>query len=446
MLKNSFVIILAAGKSRRFKRKLFQEICGKKILMYTVKAFEKHSDIHHVIIVARKEEKKEMEKMLKEEGIQKVKALVSGGKTRQESVKKGLEWLIKVKKPKKDDIVMIHNGANPLVSQKEITEVLNAARTFGAAACGESLVDTVKMVKGGFVRKTIPRENLVAMQTPQALRFDWLTQGMKKAERAGKDFTDDVSLVEQLGKKVKIVQAHEENKKITFESDIFYMQWIIEERKRLKNLALNKEKSKNTDEKKAEKMENDENQLKIIDKNIKKWLKEKKKYSYYSFGIGEDSHTFSTEKGLTLGGIYFQQYEKLEAHSDGDIILHALFNALSSAIGGDSLGKTADFLFQHQSVKDSSVYLNALLEIIQKRKLSVSHVAISLITQKPKIDDHAKEIKESLSNILNMPKQHIGLTATSGEGLKNYEKVMKCTCIVLLEKLLCDETKFCRGL
>ncbi|MBI2464421.1 2-C-methyl-D-erythritol 4-phosphate cytidylyltransferase [Candidatus Peregrinibacteria bacterium] len=431
---NSFVIIVAAGKSRRFKKKLFREIDGKKILVYTLEAFEKHPSIHHVIIVVRNEEQKEIKKMLREEGIKKVKALVNGGETRQKSVKKGLEWLIKVKKPKKNDIIMIHNGANPLVSQKEITDVLMAAQSFGAAACGVSLVDTIKKVKGGFVQKTILRENLAVMQTPQALRFDWLVEGMKKAEKEGKIFTDDVSLVEQLGKKVKIVQAREENKKITFESDILYMRRIIENRKRLKNIALNKEKGKNNDDKKDQKRENDKNELKMICNNIKKWLIKKENNTNYSFGIGEDSHVFSNEKGLTLGGIYFPYYQKLDANSDGDIIIHALFNALSSAIGGDSLGKTADSLFQHQLIKDSTVYLKPLLEVMQKRNLKVSHLAISLITQKPKIDDHAKEIKDSLSNILKMPNNHIGLTATSGEGLPDWKKVMKCTCVALLEK------------
>jgi 2-C-methyl-D-erythritol 2,4-cyclodiphosphate synthase len=156
-------------------------------------------------------------------------------------------------------------------------------------------------------------------------------------------------------------------------------------------------------------------------------------------GIGQDSHEFEASKSaktcLVLGGVKISSEPKLKANSDGDIILHALFNAISQALGEKSLGFYADEKVK-EGIKDSKKYIEIILKKAHKQGYKLNNVGLMLECSHPKIDPISHEIKTSLSKILDLPSAKIGITATSGEALTPFGKgqAIQCFAIVSLVK------------
>ncbi len=140
--------------------------------------------------------------------------------------------------------------------------------------------------------------------------------------------------------------------------------------------------------------------------------------------IGQDSHRYDfgdTTKGLFLGGICFSKEFSFVANSDGDVILHAITNAISGVTGRNILGKVADKMCR-LGITDSKQYLAAALEDLAEQNGKIVHLSLSVEAQKPKLEGRILEIKESLAKILQMEPGNIGLTATTGEGLSDFGK------------------------
>ncbi|MEJ5377964.1 MAG: 2-C-methyl-D-erythritol 4-phosphate cytidylyltransferase [bacterium] len=213
-------IIPAAGEGRRMGaplEKQFLQLEGMPILLHTLKAFESSSHVHGIVVVvpsARLELVRET--ILKQCKISKLKALVAGGPHRQDSVRLGLEAL-----GPEWDMVVVHDGARPLVEQDLIARCVEAAAVHGAAIAAVPATDTVKEVDSdGFVVRTLPRNRLWMVQTPQVFRYTWILRAHQEAQKNGFLGTDDASLVERLGHKVKIVQGSYENIKVTTKADL----------------------------------------------------------------------------------------------------------------------------------------------------------------------------------------------------------------------------------
>ncbi|MEX1052255.1 MAG: 2-C-methyl-D-erythritol 2,4-cyclodiphosphate synthase [Patescibacteria group bacterium] len=155
-------------------------------------------------------------------------------------------------------------------------------------------------------------------------------------------------------------------------------------------------------------------------------------------GIGQDSHSFSRlKKPLVLGGIKLNNVGGFEANSDGDVILHALCNALSSAIGGNSIGTWSDDMLYKKKIKDSKKYVDVVLKSIHGNKYVISNLSISIEAKKPRFSlSQLNKIKFSLSKILKINVKQVGITISSGEGLSDFGKGkgMMVFCAVLLIK------------
>ncbi len=155
-------------------------------------------------------------------------------------------------------------------------------------------------------------------------------------------------------------------------------------------------------------------------------------------GIGQDSHRFSsTKKPLILGGIKLNDVGGFEGNSDGDVILHSLCNALSSAIGGYSLGTWSDEMYTKKGIKDSKKYLNVIFKKIQSLKYNIGNVSFSIEAKKPKISIiETNKIKKFLSDLLKIQDNCIGITFTSGEDLSDFGKGLGISvfCAVLIFK------------
>lgn len=212
-------IFPAAGASRRMKigtNKNFLELGGEPILIRTLKTFSQVERINFLIVVVAKNEVETVEKLLSAEKNLKPYKIVVGGSERQYSIANGLKFL-----PEDAEIVLVHDAARPLVSLKTVEEVIAAAEKFGGAIAAVPEKNTVKIIDAeNFVKETPPRSELVAVQTPQGFRKKILLDAYEKAAQDNFLGTDDASLVERIGGKIKIVWSNYKNIKITTSEDI----------------------------------------------------------------------------------------------------------------------------------------------------------------------------------------------------------------------------------
>ncbi|MDO8663878.1 MAG: 2-C-methyl-D-erythritol 4-phosphate cytidylyltransferase [Candidatus Wildermuthbacteria bacterium] len=229
----NIAIILAAGKSRRMKglNKIFCKINGKPLIFYTIKVFERCRQIQKIILVTETNSVEKIKELVKKYRLKKITGVIEGGKERQDSARKGLAAIGKLG-ARAGDLVLFHNGANPLASEEEISEVIKAAKKYGAALLGQPAKDTIKETdKNGVILKTIPRKNIYLAQTPQAIEYELAKEVFEKAVKDGFRGTDDVSLVERLGKPVKIIPCSYKNIKVTTRDDLKIIKTFIKSKR-----------------------------------------------------------------------------------------------------------------------------------------------------------------------------------------------------------------------
>jgi 2-C-methyl-D-erythritol 4-phosphate cytidylyltransferase len=216
-------IIVAAGESRRMSGvdKVMALLGGKPTLVWSIEAFQQNPKVDRIILVNSQKNTEPVRCLAIEKKWTKVAEVCTGGRRRQDSVAAGLalvcdcEWVI------------IHDGARPLITQDLIERGLVAVKKTGAAAAAVPVIDTIKLVDDNqIVNKTLPRPNLWAVQTPQVFRFDIIKEAYKRIQE---DVTDDASMVEQIGHKVKLYMGSYDNIKITTPHDLEIADLILKE-------------------------------------------------------------------------------------------------------------------------------------------------------------------------------------------------------------------------
>lgn len=388
-------IILAAGYGKRMKSKhdkLLLPVNNKPLIYYTLMTFNDHPEIGVIILVANKSNKSILEKITKQYHFPKVKKIIIGGLTRQISFEKGFKNL--PKNLKNNDIIVSHNAANPLVTPEEITNTINEAQENGACIVGHFLNSTLKEINSTHVIKTHDRDKFFAAETPQAAQYDLFKKALKNSQNKHLKVTDEAMLMEAINRKVVYLSASENNFKITTHADYTKFRTIIGE----------------TPED-------------------------------FRVGLGQDSHMFEeissqtiprlSQNCLTLAGLKIPDHPKLKANSDGDVVLHAIFNALSQAIGDMSLGFYADETCE-KGIKDSKKYLQIILKKIHRQKFKINNLGLMLECKTPKIDPLANRLKKSLSEILTLPTARIGITATTGENLTAFGAGLGIQCFAIV--------------
>lgn len=372
------VFILAAGSSKRFGHdKLFEIINGKPIIWHSVNFFESLDIVNDIFIATNCNNRERIKNLITKEKFMKVQKVIIGGITRYESVRK----LLCACQLKPSSFFVIHNAANPLVTEDELKRCFQAFKKgISGVAVGRKITSTLKRV--GRTTETIPRENLWEVETPQVVRAKEFLEACRKFPSG--DFTDDLAVLERAGFQTAVVSASPHNRKITTQEDFEILKFFTGD----------------------------------LPKN-------------FSVGIGEDSHKFGSRRNLILGGVRISKLPALEANSDGDVMIHALCNAIASARGKGSLGTYATRLCK-KGIRNSRIYLQKIFG--DRRVFSVS---FSLEGSKPKIDPLAPLLKKNLSRLLKIAPLKIGITATSGENLTPFGRgqALKCTAQVLL----CEE-------
>ena len=217
-------VIVAAGTASRMGGidKVMAQLKGEPMIVRTARTFENCDAIREIVIVTREDLVKPITELCR--GFSKVRQVVTGGSSRQESVEKGLAAL-----SRQVELAAVHDGARPLIDWKTIDRTVRAANTYGAAAPAMAVKDTVKVVSGGIVTATPDRSKLQAVQTPQVFDIDLLKGALSKAKADGAVLTDDCSAVELLGMSVRIVEGSERNIKVTTPLDLKIAELFLED-------------------------------------------------------------------------------------------------------------------------------------------------------------------------------------------------------------------------
>jgi 2-C-methyl-D-erythritol 4-phosphate cytidylyltransferase len=217
------VVIPAAGQGKRMKagkNKLFIELSGIPIIVYTLRVFEEDPDCRGIILSINPAEKDYFNQLIAAYGLKKVKKLVMGGKERQQSVYNGLQHA-------EEDIILVHDGARPFINLGQISELTTAASLHGGAVIAVPVKDTIKKAANKEVVETVERSSLWAVQTPQAFRVSILKNAYEQAEAEAFLGTDDASLLERINEQVVIIEGNYDNIKITTQEDLYFAEAIL---------------------------------------------------------------------------------------------------------------------------------------------------------------------------------------------------------------------------
>lgn len=225
MRKNT-AIILAAGQGKRMGaniNKQFLTLLGKPVLYHTIKAFSDNENIDNIIVLCAESDMEYCKKNIVEKyDLKKVKALVKGGKERQDSVYNGLKAI------ESCDIVLIHDGARPFVTEEIINNGIENAKKYGACTCGVKSKDTIKIKdKEGFAKETLNREDTFIVQTPQCFKYDIILHCHEELKKTKFEVTDDAMIVEKFNKKVYLYEGSYLNIKLTTPEDIIIGENIL---------------------------------------------------------------------------------------------------------------------------------------------------------------------------------------------------------------------------
>jgi len=359
------VLIVAAGSGERFGGSLpkqYQELAGTPILRRSVLAFLGHPHITSALVVFNPNHRDLYDKAV---GDLKLPEPVTGGATRQDSVRLGLEALARSGKP---DFVMIHDAARPLVDTATITAVRRALDTAEGAIAAKPLVDTLKRGDGPTITATIDRNNLWQAHTPQAFHFDAILAAHRAA--AGLALTDDAAVAEKAGIPVTLVPSNPDNMKITNPDDL-------------------------------------DRAARLLGHS----------YGDIRTGMGFDVHRFEPGDKIILGGLTIPHNRKLEGHSDADAVLHALTDALLGGAGLGDIGQHFPPSDPQWKGKDSAYFVRCAVQMIGERGGIISNVDITIMCEAPRITPHRDAMTQRIASLLEIAKERVNVKATTTERL-----------------------------
>ncbi len=227
----TIAIVPAAGSSKRFgakKNKAFHVLLDRPVVFWVLDKLQAVEAVDEIIPVFKKEDISKCLELIRENGITKAKKIAPGGAERQDSVFHALMLI-----NEKDSIVLIHDGVRPLVEKSLIEKAIYSLGDYDGVIPAIPLRDTIKKVKEGIVKKTVNREELMAIQTPQVFRIKTIFNAYSQASEKERLYTDDASMVEKAGGKIKIIEGDFSNIKITTQEDLEYAEFLLRRRKDL---------------------------------------------------------------------------------------------------------------------------------------------------------------------------------------------------------------------
>ncbi|MCP1200761.1 bifunctional 2-C-methyl-D-erythritol 4-phosphate cytidylyltransferase/2-C-methyl-D-erythritol 2,4-cyclodiphosphate synthase [Notoacmeibacter sp. MSK16QG-6] len=362
-------LIVAAGRGERAGRredgpKQYRLLAGEPILRHTVRAFLDHPEIAKVIIAIHPDDEK-----LAEEAIapldRKRLSLIHGRQTRQLSVLAGLRSMAE----RPPDFVLIHDAARPLIGRETLDAVIDNLQPETGLIVGMPVTDTVKSVDASdVIVGTVDRETLIRAQTPQAFAYSAIMSAHENALAAGvENATDDAAIAAQAGMAVRVIRGRSANPKITFPEDI--------------SLA-------------------EPSFAPLPDVRV---------------GNGYDVHCFEDGDAVILCGVAIPFHRRLAGHSDADVGLHALTDALLATIGAGDIGTHFPPSDPQWQGADSSVFIQQAVNLVRKKSGQIANVDVTLIAEEPKIGPHRETMTNRLAELVGIAKHRISVKATTNE-------------------------------
>ncbi|KAF0189300.1 MAG: 2-C-methyl-D-erythritol 2 4-cyclodiphosphate [Desulfobulbaceae bacterium] len=366
--------------------KQYHHLAGVPILIHTIRAFVATPSIQRIVVAVPPELIAESRRLLTEYQLNSNTITVTGGgRRRQDSVWEGLQCL-------NDDIdvVLVHDGARPLITPELIQRCLEAAWEHGAAIAAIPVKDTLKQSRSDqTIACTIDRKDLWQAQTPQAARFSLLKQAY--ATLADKDVTDEAALLELAGIAVTLIEGDETNIKITRPMDL-----ILAE--------------------------------KIMQPSPPPTMR---------IGHGYDAHRLVPDRDLILGGVKIPHSLGLAGHSDADVITHALCDAVLGALAAGDIGRH----FPDSDERFKDIYSISLLEQVMQfvfaKGLAIANADITVICQAPKLAPYMDLMQTTLSTACKVDRTQINIKATTTEkmGFTGRGEGISCHAVILLMPL-----------
>ncbi|MDK2888183.1 MAG: 2-C-methyl-D-erythritol 4-phosphate cytidylyltransferase [Thermoanaerobacter sp.] len=375
-MDNVFAVVVAAGRSERMGQgvnKQFLPLSGLPVLARSLRIFEEAEPVRGYVVVAAEGDVERVDRLARREwGCRKLRGVVPGGGRRQDSVRNGLEAL-----PPETEVVLVHDGARPLARVEDVLAVAREAARWGAATLAVPVKDTVKEAgSGGFVARTLPREVLWLTQTPQGFRFSLLVEAHRRAAAEKISATDDASLVEAMGHPVKLVPGSYRNIKITTPEDMVVAEALLE---------------------KGEKSNVPPAPLRM--------------------GFGYDVHRLVAGRPLILGGVEVPFERGLAGHSDADVLVHAVMDALLGAAGLGDIGRHFPDHEPRYAGISSLMLLEEVGKMLAERGYRVSNIDAVVVAQAPRLAAYIPSMEFNIARSLNIDAGRINVKATTTEGL-----------------------------
>ena len=361
-------VVVAAGQGLRAGGEIpkqFRRIAGETLLERSLSAFAEAPDVTFVQPVIRPDDVALVRRLTR--GMN-VLEPVAGGATRQASVRAGLEALVSCT----PDIVLVHDAARPFASASLITRAIAAAEKTGAAIPALPVTDTVKRIdSAGTIEATLDRNSIRLVQTPQAFAFPVLFDAHRRALAQGRDdFTDDAALAEWAGIKVSVFAGEPGNIKFTTPEDFARAEAI-------QSAGLGDVRT----------------------------------------GSGLDVHAFGPGDHVTLGGIRIPHAQALTGHSDADVALHALTDAILGALADGDIGAHFPPSDPQWRGASSDRFLTFAVERVRMRGGRIAHLDLTIVCEAPRIGEHRDRMRANIANLAGIGIARVGVKATTSEKL-----------------------------
>jgi 2-C-methyl-D-erythritol 4-phosphate cytidylyltransferase / 2-C-methyl-D-erythritol 2,4-cyclodiphosphate synthase len=388
------VVLVAAGRGLRAGSggpKQYRSIGGVPVIYRAMESFSVHPDVSAVQPVVNPDDSAMFDAAVA--GL-KHEPPTSGGATRQASVLAGLEALAK----HKPDFVLIHDAARPFVSQALISRAIDAARNHGAAIPALPVTDTIKLVgEAGTIEGTPERARLRIAQTPQSFRFDVILEAHRRAAKDGRsDFTDDAAIAEWAGLTVATFEGDVANMKLTTPED------FVREEARLASLLGD-----------------------------------------IRTGTGYDVHAFGEGDHVMICGVRVPHSKGFLAHSDGDVGLHALVDAILGALADGDIGSHFPPSDPKWKGASSDQFLKYAIERVTARGGRVANLEVTLICERPKIGPLRDTMRAKIAEISGVDISRVAVKATTSErlGFTGREEGIAATASATIRLPFNDQTR-----
>lgn len=370
------------------EKKQYLQIGGKPVLVRTLAALGRIAELDPIVVVVGEEDVEKVQQYAEQfQEVPRRLKVVKGGAERRQSVYNGLKAL----ENDQVEYVLVHDGVRPFISPEAVRACMDQAERSGAAVLAVPVKDTIKQVdEHGVILSTPDRHSLRAIQTPQAFRLSLLIEAHRQAEAHGYVATDDAMLVEKLGHQVHIVPGDERNVKITTPDDLAWSQWRVG----------------------------------------------REEADMIRVGHGYDVHRLVAGRPCIIGGVHIPHDKGLDGHSDADVLLHAIADAVLGALAKGDIGTHFPDTDPAYKDADSADLLVQVWALAKQEGYRIGNVDATVMAERPKLAPYISHMVERIAALLETEPERVNVKATTSErlGFVGREEGIAAQAVVCLQK------------